>query len=272
VSSQLFFSKLTSFLLNTRSIFAHSGYTPDMEGPSLVIITEELAEYKGKVVKDLIGNTKIDKDKMCGKKIKKILSWGKHLIFEFDTFFIRVHFLMYGSYRVNEKKDSPIRLSMVFDTGEVNFYNCSIKIIEGISVEEAYDWRTDIMSNKWDKKEVIKRMKLCENEKVADILMDQSIFTGVGNIIKNEVLFNQKIQPDSRIEGLSNIQISSLADEARSYSKNFYKWKKEFSLKKHWQIMRKSVCPRDGTKVTKKKTGKGQRWSFFCTKCQILYE
>jgi endonuclease-8 len=242
-----------------------------MEGPSLVITSEELAPFVGKVVNDLVGNTKIDKDRMCNKPIKSIRSWGKHLIFEFDTFFIRVHFLMYGSYRVNEKKDAPVRLSMVFDSGEINFYNCSIKIVENIPLSEAYDWQIDIMSNVWNKEKVIRKICLCEHEKVTDILLDQNIFAGVGNIIKNEVLFNVRIHPDSRIEALSDKQIDNLVQETREYSLNFYKWKKEFTLKKHWQIFRKSMCPRDNIPVVRKKTGTTQRWSYFCTKCQILY-
>jgi endonuclease-8 len=243
-----------------------------MEGPSLVIATEELQPFVGKVVKDLIGNTKIDKDKMCDKPIKRILSWGKHLIFEFDTFFIRVHFLMYGSYRINEKKDIPPRLTMIFDNGEINFYNCSIKIIENISVNDAYDWKIDIMSQVWNKDYVVRKMYLCMHEKVCDILMDQDIFAGVGNIIKNEVLFNIRLHPDSKVDALSKEQITLLAQEARDYSLHFYKWKKEYTLKKHWQIFRKSMCPRCHIPVTRRKTGSSQRWSYFCENCQILYE
>ena len=242
-----------------------------MEGPSLVIITEELSLFKGRIVKDLIGNTKIDKDKMCNKKIVNILSWGKHLILEFDTFFIRIHFLMYGSYRINEKKDNPPRLSMVFDDGEINFYNCSIKIIEDIPIEQAYDWRTDIMSKKWDKNLVLKKMKLCEHEKLCDILLDQNIFAGVGNIIKNEVLFNLRVHPDTIAEALDKKQSRNVVEETRNYSRNFYTWKKEYTLKKHWQIFRKKVCPRCKITASRKKTGTTQRWSYFCENCQIKY-
>lgn len=242
-----------------------------MEGPSLVIITEELKQFEGKIVKDLLGNTKVDKDKMCGKELQEILSWGKHLILRFDKFFIRIHFLMYGSYRINEKKDQEPRLSLLFDDGEVNFYNCSVKIIEGTTPPDVYDWRIDIMSVNWDIEHVLKMVNHQRKEKICDVLMDQDIFAGVGNIIKNEVLFEQRIDPNSITGALSDKQLKDLIQATREYSFNFYKWKKEYTLKKHWQIMRKRECPRDHIPITRKKTGKLQRWSFYCTRCQILY-
>jgi endonuclease-8 len=242
-----------------------------MEGPSLVILKEELADFKGKIVKDLIGNTSIDKDQMCGKELRDILTWGKHLILKFDDFFLRVHFLMYGSYRINERKDMPVRLSLIFDDGEVNFYNCSIKLIEDHTPEEIYDWRVDTMSAEWNPKFVLKKIHACEHQKVCDLLMDQNIFAGVGNIIKNEVLFEQRMDPNSMVDALSNKQIKDLIAATREYVFKFYEWKKKFELKKHWQIMRKRICPRDNVPIVKKKTGKLQRWSFYCTKCQVLY-
>lgn len=243
-----------------------------MEGPSLVIATEELAMFKGKVVKDLVGNTKIDKDKMCNKAIKNILSWGKHLIFEFDTFSISVHFLMYGSYRVNEKKpDTPSRLSMIFDNGELNFYNCSIKILEDIDIYKLYDWEVDIMSKTWNPEKAFLHIQESKDEMLCDILMDQGIFAGVGNIIKNEALFNTRLHPEAVKKDLSIDRIKQLIHQAREYSLQFYEWKKEYSLKKHWQIFRKKICPRDNVPITRKKTGRLERWSYFCDICQYKH-
>ncbi len=242
-----------------------------MEGPSLVIITEEMASFVGKKVLDLSGNTKIEKERICHKKIQNILSWGKHLIIQFDTFSIRVHFLMYGSYRINEKREnmSP-RLSLVFKDQEINFYNCSIKFIEE-DLKKIYDWKIDIMSKKWDKNSVLEKVKFKQEDSVDDVLMNQDIFAGVGNIIKNEVLFNVKMHPESSMKNLKQERLKELISEARKYSLDFYKWKKEYTLKKHWQIFRKQICPRCDIKVERRKTGKLERWSYFCNSCQIKY-
>jgi endonuclease VIII len=249
-----------------------------MEGPSLVIISEELLVFKDKTVIDLSGNTKIDKERMCNQKVLDIFSWGKHLVIQFETFAIRVHFLMFGSYRINTRRDGMTpRLSLQFENasperserGEINFYNCSIKFIEEKNAKKCYEWEIDIMSSKWSKEKVLEKVLEQPDEQIADILMDQDIFAGVGNIIKNEVLFRVKIHPEALVKNLARKQIEDVVAEARIYSLQFYEWKKEFTLKKHWQIFRKKVCPVCSTPVTRKPTGKRKRLSHFCFHCQM---
>ena len=59
---------------------------------------------------------------------------------------------MFGSYRVNETKEDRIqRLSPGFKRGEINFYTCSVKIVEG-NPNDVYDWDVDVMSDKWNSK------------------------------------------------------------------------------------------------------------------------
>lgn len=49
---------------------------------------------------------------------------------------------------MNEKK----RLSdLTFSNGELNFYSCSIKFLEG-DIDTHYDWSEDVMSKDWDPK------------------------------------------------------------------------------------------------------------------------
>lgn len=75
-----------------------------MEGPSLIILKEEVKGFLGKKIIEVSGNTKIEKERFKNKIIKDFKSWGKHFLICFDGFFIRIHFLMFGSYRINEKK------------------------------------------------------------------------------------------------------------------------------------------------------------------------
>ena len=71
---------------------------------------------------------------------------------------------------------------------------------------------------------------------VCDALLDQNIFAGVGNIIKNEVLFRIKVHPENTIQSLPPRKLTEMINEARNYSFDFLKWKKAFVLKKHWLI------------------------------------
>lgn len=240
------------------------------EGPSIVILKEELKAFKGKKIISVSGNAKIDLQRILNLKIIDFKSWGKHFLICFDGFFLRIHLLMFGSYRINEKRNVAARLSMSFKTGEINFYNCSVKLIEG-DVNDHYDWETDVMNENWDPKKAEAKLKALKKIKVCDALLDQEIFSGVGNIIKNEVLFRIKVHPDSYVYALSLKKIKELVKEAYDYSFDFYVWKKKFELRKHWLIYRQKQCPRCKIKTITAYLGTRNRLTCYCDNCQELY-
>lgn len=242
------------------------------EGPSLIIAKEEMLSFIGKKVIAVSGNSKTDKERILNKKLLAIKTWGKHLLFCFDKFSVRIHFLMFGKYVVNAQREggNP-RLTMQFKNGEINLYTCSVKFIEE-PLDEIYDWAADVLSDEWDPKAAKKKLKAAPNTLVTDALLDQTIFAGVGNIIKNEVLYRIKVHPKTKVGDLPTKQLNDLIKEARNYSFDFLKWKKEYTLRKHWMAHTKRICERDGDKIVKEYLGKTQRRTFFCNACQVLYE
>jgi len=240
------------------------------EGPSLVIARDEMVQFIGKKVLAISGNSKIEKERMLNKKLIDIRTWGKHLLFCFDNFTIRIHFLMFGKYLVNDTKPTAPRLSMRFSNGEINLYTCAVKMIEE-PLDEIYDWKADVMSDEWDPKAARKKLKAVPKTLVTDVLLDQNIFSGVGNIIKNEVLYRIKVHPKSKVGNLPPKKLSELIHQARQYSFDFLEWKKEYTLRKHWLAHTKKTCIRDGNKIVKEYLGKTQRRTFFCNNCQVRY-
>src|SRR5690606_37043376 len=188
----------------------------------------------------------------------------------FKDFSVRIHFLLFGSYRINESKESSPRLRLLFKEGELNFYACSVKFIEG-DPGETYDWTSDVMNDLWDAKAAKKKIKQIPEALVCDVLLNQDIFSGVGNIIKNEVLFRIFLHPESQVGNLPLNKLNELIKEARNYSFDFLEWKKQYVLKKHWLAHTKKICPRCDIPFIKKHCGKTNRRSFFCTNCQVLY-
>jgi endonuclease-8 len=82
------------------------------EGPSIVILKELVPPFKGKKVLEVSGNSKMDIQRMAGKKIIDFKSWGKHFLICFKDFTVRIHFMLFGSYRINEEKEAKPRLSL----------------------------------------------------------------------------------------------------------------------------------------------------------------
>jgi endonuclease VIII len=242
-----------------------------MEGPSLVILKESLKSFKRKKVTAASGTTtRIDPTELVGQKIIDFKSWGKHFLIVLSQFTIRIHFLMFGSYRINEQKEAKPRLHLQFGEEELNFYTCSVVKIEG-SLDEEYDWSADVMSTEWRASKARRKIKKHPAVTVGDVLLDQAIFAGVGNIIKNEVLFRIRVHPETIISALPPRKLTELIEEARNYSFDFYRWKKKFELKKNWLIYTKKKCPQCKGPVIKKHTGLTKRRSFYCNNCQVLH-
>ena len=241
------------------------------EGPSIVILKGECQQFKGLKITGVGGNTKTEKERLLSKKVKDFKSWGKHFLICFDGFTVRIHFLLFGSYRINETREATPRLHLKFKNGEVNFYACSVKFIEE-KLDDVYDWSADVMSRKWDPQLALEKIKKRKDLPACDALLSQDIFAGVGNIIKNEVLFRTKIHPLSITAKLPARKQKELVSEARIYSYDFLRWKKKYVLKKHWLAHTKKICPRCNLNFTKQHLGKTNRRSFFCKHCQVLYE
>jgi endonuclease-8 len=239
-----------------------------MEGPELVNLKEKLNQFIGLPVKKISGYAPVDLSKV--HSIKKILTWGKHLIIVYDACTIRVHFMLFGTYSIDAPK--PNRnptLKMVFESGETDFYTCQVKLLEK-PLKEIYDWRVDLMDDKWDGAYVLKLLEDKPEEMICDVLLDQDIFAGLGNIMKNEVLYLQKIHPETLVKNIPVPGRKKLIAEARDYAFKFYEWRKDHILDKNLKVYHQKKVPGTGEKVEKAKTGRTKRFTYFAPDVQRL--
>lgn len=240
------------------------------EGPSIVILKEAVKQFTGQKVIDVSGSSTLEIDRLKDQIVVDFKSWGKHFLICFENFTVKIHLLMFGTYRINERKDTIPRLSLTFDNGELNFYTCSIKFLEG-NISLHYDWSADVMNKDWDPKLAKKKLKEIPKQMICDAILDQNIFSGVGNIIKNEVLYRTHVHPESLTGKIPQTVLNKIIRECSIYSFQFLEWKKNYELKDHWLAHTKKKCVRCDIPLIKKQTGVKKRRSFFCTNCQKLY-
>ena len=248
-----------------------------MEGPSLYLAARQLQPFKGKTVLSVSGNSKIEKERLLDKRVKSIFSWGKHLVIQFDEFALRTHFMLFGAFEAtvngstltgDYRRSYTPRLQMDFENGDLKLFNCSVKFLETENAKAGYDFTIDVMSPKWDADQALDAVLSRPGAEIADLLLDQEIFAGVGNIIKNEVLWRVRIHPATRVKDILPADLQKLIAETKKFSLLFYKWRKVFLLRKHLDIYKRSICPRCGAKVKREKTGKRNRVSHICPVCQ----
>lgn len=239
------------------------------EGPSLIIFREELQRFVGQRILEVGGSSKIDQERLKGKRIRGLQTWGKHLLWRFDDFTLRLHFLMFGTYYINSGKEAVPRLYLRCERDELNLYATAVKLFEE-DPDEIYDWAADVLAPVWNPKAARKKLKALPDLMVTDALLNQEIFSGVGNIIKNEVLYRIRVHPESLVGALPPRKLTQLINEASAYSHQFLQWKRAGVLRKNWLVHKKKTCPRHHA-LSKAHLGKTNRRTFWCAACQQRY-
>jgi endonuclease-8 len=248
-----------------------------MEGPSLHLAAEQLQPFAGRRIESVSGNSKIGIERLSGMKVLDIFAWGKHLVFQFETFALRVHFMLWGTFAAtvqgksvtgDYRRAGPPRLVLNFPNGEITIWAASVKFVEDPDAKGAYDFSADVMADEWNGRAALAKIRTFPRVEIADVLLDQAIFGGVGNIIKNEVLFRTRVSPFAKVRDIPARKLRAIVADARTFSFRFLELRRVFSLRKNLEIYRRSVCPRCGGKVERRVHGQRARRSFFCLKCQ----
>ena len=248
-----------------------------MEGPSLRLAAEQLQPFVGQRIERVSGNSKIGIDRLAGQTVNEIFAWGKHLVFQCETFALRVHFMLWGTFAAtvqgisvtgDYRRTGPPRLVLDFPNGEITIWAASVKFVEDADAKSAYDFTADVMADEWNPRAALKKVRAFPRAEIADLLLDQAIFAGVGNIIKNEVLFRTRVSPFAKIRNIPVGKLRAIVGDARTFSFRFLELRRIFSLRKNLEVYRRSVCPRCGGPIERRVHGQRARRSFFCRTCQ----
>lgn len=244
-----------------------------MEGPSLVLLQEEAHHFVGKRIDAATGDARLDFDRIGGQRLQALRSWGKHLLLVLDDCTLRIHYLMFGNYYIDSRHPikSP-KLSLYFGNGQWHNYNCAVRILDTVRPDDLYDWSVDVMSDTWNPQQAEHTICNAVERQVDDLLLDQHVFSGVGNIIKKEVLYRVGVHPESIGALLPAAKQQELVAAGRHYCFQFLDWKKEGTLRRRWLAHTQKICTRCNLPLTQMHTGHTPRRSFFCIRCQVLYQ
>lgn len=240
------------------------------EGPSILHLKNQLRSFKGKIVRKAGGYGPMPTAWLKGKKLLDIKTWGKHLLLVFNNGTVRIHLGLFGDVTVNERKKVNRAFYLEFAHGEINGYVINAKKITG-SLKDIYDWRTDILSPAFDKKYIRSLLKEHAPKTIGDVLMDQDIFSGVGNKIRIEALYRAGIHPLSIIGKIPPAKITKLINEVVIYAKMFYHQLEKKGTHTGFQVYQQEFTP-DGSQVTMKYLTKTKRKIYFSEHKQVLYK
>ena len=242
------------------------------EGPSILFLKNKLQRYKGKMVTEASGYGDLDKSGMTNIKLEDIDAYGKNLLFVFKDFFVGVHLGLFGSMLINKTKKVNASFALHFASSEINFYVAKAKRYEGKPADH-FNFKTDILKPQFDQDFIINEMQSKHSdEMIGDVLMNQNIFAGVGNIIRIETLYHAKIHPESIVNAIPEKKLIFLLKMTVDYGEEFLNLLKTDGVKEAALIYGKKTCPKHKSELLIEEMGKVKRKTYVCEKCQKLYK
>lgn len=237
----------------------------------MVLLKEQAEHFIGQHVLKAEGNANnIPFDIMKDQELTDIKIFGKEILFCFPHFTVRIHLMLFGKYKIDGQLNQALRLGLEFENGAINFYACECRFITE-PLNKVYDWSTDVMHGSFNPDKALEKLCSKPDRLICEALLDQHILAGVGNKIKNEVLFRRQVHPESLVGEIPETVMKKLVDECVKLSFEYLEWKREETENEHWEIYKKKECPRDYIPILKEKIGKSGRSCYFCDKCQKLY-
>lgn len=148
----------------------------------------------------------IDAELVDGRVLERVEAYGKHLFYHWESGDIgHVHLGLFGKFRVTTGPGiapprGAVRMRLAADANEavvtVDLSGPTICSVDDPQVRQTIIARLgpDPLRRDADRQKMIDRIRKSDRG-VGDLLMDQSVIAGVGNVYRAEALFVQGINP-----------------------------------------------------------------------------
>ncbi|MBA2303678.1 MAG: Fpg/Nei family DNA glycosylase [Acidobacteria bacterium] len=236
-----------------------------------------------------------DDTPITGRTVESVTANGKHVLMAFSgNLVLRTHMRMNGSwhiYRPAERWQRPGRdMRIVLATAEYVAVGFSIPVAEWIkasAVERHDELRRlgpDLLAESFDALEAAARLRARPDVEIADVLLNQRVMAGIGNVYKSEVLFACRVSPFALVRTLTDQQLDCLISTARKFLRanvteglaamTIYMGFRRTTRRDHpgerlWVYGRVGEpCRRCGTPVEIGKQGRDARLTYWCPACQ----
>ena len=239
-----------------------------------------------------------DNAPVTGRIVENVEARGKWLLIRFSGDLILVtHMLMSGSwhiYRRGERRKRPrADMRIVLRTAEYDAVAFSVPVAQfhtARSLERNTAIRKlgpDLLKDEFAEDDAKARIRARSNEEIGNVLLDQKVMAGIGNVFKSEVCFVCGVHPFRRVSSLSDREIDCLVDSARrlmganvtdtssdrivTYIGLRRTTGRSDPSARVWVYRRTGEpCRRCGTVIEMRRQGAGARSSYWCPNCQPM--
>jgi endonuclease-8 len=242
-----------------------------------------------------------DQSPITGRTVEAVEAQGKHLLMRFSGgLTLRTHMRMNGSwhiYRPGERWQRPrADLRVLVETADFVAVGFSIPVAEFLD-ERALARSPalqrlgpDLLGETFDPGEAVARLR-ARDQPMSEVLLDQNIAAGAGNVFRSEVLFLSGIDPARPASSVGEEELQRMFLLARkllkanirngasaatadgggivTYSGLRRTTGRADPGERNWVYSRRGKpCRKCGTAIEYRKTGSGARGLYWCPRCQ----
>jgi len=248
------------------------------EGPQVKLIAERLrSNLEGQVVTHCKTNRdrlRAFSDSVAGSQIENVFCKGKHIFLAFTGGrFLQNHLLMRGRWRTIKGRLLllPTEAWLALEIGNTTVVNVNgqvLRVLDEAGLQDQLDsLGPDVMSDDCSRDRIVAAISRQETP-LGDLLLDQSVLSGIGNVAKSEAMFLAQVHPETPPAQLHPRRMAKLAESIQ-----FVMWD-SYNSGGRWthRVYRRAgmKCYECGSRIAMIRQGKQGRSTYFCPTCQVL--
>jgi endonuclease-8 len=240
--------------------------------------------------------TRVHEDRpLTNQSIEKVAAQGKHLLIFFSGgLVLRTHMRMNGSWHIYRPGEGWRRskrdMRIVVATADFDAVGFNIPVAEFIKSQDLKKHRElsklgpDVLAETFDRDEAIRRVRSRPSLAIADVLLNQRVLAGLGNVYKSEILFLCRINPFTLVSAVDDARLDCLLDTAQkllhanvttrlapmtTYTGYRRTTRRDDPSQRLWVYGRARLpCRRCDAPIEISKQGTDARLTYWCPRCQ----
>jgi endonuclease VIII len=217
-------------------------------------------------------------ERLVGQRLDAVEPVGKHLLMRFSGgWTLHSHMRMTGSwhlYRPGERWRRPRHLAravLTFEQWEAVCFAAPLLELVREGREEVRHLGPDALADEFPLDQVVARARSVGAVALGELLLDQRVCSGIGNVYKCETLWQLRLDPWRSSADLGDQELAAVFEAARTYLReNVTRAAPRVFGGRPGAVhgRRGRPCPRCGTLVQSRAQGADGRITYYCPGCQ----
>jgi endonuclease VIII len=213
-------------------------------------------------------------ERLDGRTFESAETRGKHLLLRFGDVVLHSHLGMSGAWHVY-RRGAPWRRPRAAawavlagrEQEAVQFGGPTLRLLspERLRTDPVLSrLGPDILAADFEADAVVAAMRADSARGLGDVLLDQTLVAGIGNIFKSEACFAAGVDPWRPLGDLSDADLRAVLVTAHEQMSRAAE-----SGRHNWRVYRRrGPCPSCGGQIRSRGQGDANRTTYWCPRCQ----